>query len=462
VTWKIKPNAVWHDGAPLTADDFVFGWTVYKDPAFAVEPRGELASVSDVEAVDEHTLLVRWRAQSILGNVNGNEGVPVLPAHIFKSLYGTGGDRAALENSPYWTTQWVGLGPYKLDQWAQGSYIEGSAFDQYVLGRPKIDRLTIRYVGDVNALVANVLAGEVDLVPAGAQLDINQMVSIRQAWDASQGGTTLLNTKSTRTLYLQFRDPTLPWAQDLRVRQALLYGLNRDELVESLLFGLVPRADYYVPPEEETYRLAEQRGLPKYPYDLARSERLLADAGWTRGNDRMFRNAAGQPFTIDVTASGQGDNVAEATAVAGGWSATGFQSRPTLYAANLATEAAGEVRHSVTGAVLWPWNFTTSDPRTLTRAEIGSAATRWRGGNYGGYTNPAYDALYERFSSELDPQQRQETHLGMLKIIAEDLPVLPLFYRATGLAMRKGVEGPTPTPPIQAGSAWNIHTWDVK
>src|SRR4051812_30826598 len=61
VTWKIKPNAVWHDGAPLTADDFVFGWTVYKDPAFAVEPRGELASVSDVEAVDDHTLLVQWR-----------------------------------------------------------------------------------------------------------------------------------------------------------------------------------------------------------------------------------------------------------------------------------------------------------------------------------------------------------------------------------------------------------------
>src|SRR5207249_90578 len=233
--------------------------------------------------------------------VNGNEGVPVLPRHIFRDLYGSGGDRAPMENSPFWTTQWVGLGPYRLDQWVQGSFIEASAFDQYVLGRPKIDRLTIRYIGDVNALVANILAGEVDLIPAGAQLDINQMVAIRQNWDATGGGSTLLNTKSTRTLYLQFRDPTLPWAQDLRVRQALLYGLNRDEIVESLLFGLVPRADYYVPPDEPLHQLAEQRGFPKYPYDLARAERLLADAGWTRGPDRVFRNAAGQPFTIDVT-----------------------------------------------------------------------------------------------------------------------------------------------------------------
>ena len=462
VTWKIRPNAVWHDGTPLSAEDFVFGFQVYRDPAFAVEPRGELASVSDVQAVDQHTLLVRWRTQSSLGNVNGNEGVPVLPRHIFADLYGAGGDRAALENSPYWTTQWVGLGPYRLTQWVQGSYIEGVAFDQYALGRPKIDRLLIRYLGDVNAVVTNVLAGEVDLVPAGAQLDINQMVAIRQAWDANAGGSTLLNTKSTRTLYLQFRDPTLPWAQDVRVRQALIHGLNREEIVESLLFGLVPRADYYVPPEDTTYRLAEQRGLPRYAYDLQRAERLLADAGWTRGADRTFQNSAGQALTIDVTASGQGDNVAEATAIAGQWSASGFQSRPTPYPANLATEAAGEVRHSSPGALLGPWNFTTSDPRNLTAPEIGSAATRWRGSNYGGYVNPAYDALYEQLTSELDTMRRQEMHLEMLKILAEQLPVIPLFYRATGLAMRKGVEGPTSTPPIQSGSAWNVHTWDVK
>jgi peptide/nickel transport system substrate-binding protein len=462
VTWKIRPDTLWHDGTPLTADDFVFAFQVYRDPAFAVEPRGELSSVSDVQAVDPRTLVVHWKTQSILGNVNGNEGVPVLPRHIFRDLYGAGGDRAPVENSPYWTTQWVGLGPYRLTQWVQGSHIEATAFDQYVLGRPKIDRLTIRYLGDVNALVANVLAGEVDLVPAGAQLDINQMVSIRQAWDANGGGSTLLNTKSTRTLYLQFRDPTAPWVQDLRVRQALIRALNREELVESLLFGLVPRADYYAPPEEGVYKLAEQRGLPRYAYDLARAERLLSEAGWTRGADRTFQNGAGQPFSIDVTASGQGDNVQEATAIAGGWSASGFQSKPTPYPANLATEAAGQVRHTIPGALLWPWNFTTSDPRNITRGEVGSEATRWRGGNYGGYVNPSYETLYDQLTSELDGAKRQETQLQMLKILAEDLPVLPLFYRATGLAMRKGVEGPTPTPPIQAGSAWNIHLWDVK
>jgi peptide/nickel transport system substrate-binding protein len=460
VTWKIKPTAVWHDGTPLTADDFVFGLKVYKDPEFAVEPRGELANVTEAVAADPHTLVVRWKTQSILGNVNGNDGVPVLPRHLLNDLYATG-DRATFENSPYLTTQWVGLGPYRLDQWVQGSYIDASAFDQYVLGRPKIDRITIRYIGDVNALVANVLAGEIDLIPAGAQLDINQMVAIRQAWDANGAGSTLLNTKSVRTIYLQLRDSTLPW-QDLRVRQALIYGLNREEIVEALLFGLVPRADFYVPPDDPLAKIADERGLPRYPYDLTRAERLLAEAGWTRGADRVFHNSAGQPLTVDVTASGQGDNVAEATTVAGQWSASGFLSKPTPYPANLATEAAGQVRHSIPGALIWPWNFTTSDPRTITTTEIGSVATRWRGGNYGGYSNPTYDSLYDQLASELDITKRQETQFQMLKILAEELPVLPMFYRATGLAMRKGVEGPTTTPPIQAGSAWNIHQWDVK
>jgi len=111
--------------------------------------------------------------------------------------------------------------------------------------------------------------------------------------------------------------------------------------------------------------------------------------------------------------------------------------------------------------LIWPWNFSVSDLRTITTPETGTAANRWRGGNYGGYANRSYDALYDQFASELNATKRTENYFQMIKVLAEELPVLPLFYRATGLAARKGVEGPTPTPPIQAGSAWNVHLWDL-
>jgi peptide/nickel transport system substrate-binding protein len=459
VTWKIKPNLTWQDGSPLTADDFAFGYQVASDPELAVPPRGDYANIIDVQAVDSQTLLVRWKSQSIFGNVNGQEGVPAVSHHVFGELYAAG-DKASFENSSLWNQQWVGLGPYRITRWAQGSEIDAQAFDGYVMGRPKIDRIIIRYVGDVNALVANVLSGDIDLIPAGAQLDIGQMVTLRQAWEGDAAGYTLLNTKSVRTLYLQMRDPAAPWARDVRIRQALLQALNRDEIVETLLFGLVPRADFYVTPQDPVYGLAQQRGLPTYPYDLAQAERQLADAGWSRGADRVFRNAAGQPFQIDVTASGQGDNVTEAVTVAGHWSAAGFQSSPTPYPAN--ADNAAEIRHSTKGALIWPWNFTVIDPRTVASTEIGSAANRWRGGNYGGYSNAAYDGLWSQLTNQLNPTERQETLFQMIKILDEELPVLPMFYRATGLAARKGIDGPTATPPIQAASMWNLYAWDYK
>jgi peptide/nickel transport system substrate-binding protein len=461
VTWKLRPNVFWHDGTPLTADDFAFGFQIINDPELPAEALGQSPNISEVRAPDPRTVVMTWKSRSSFGNVNGNDGVPPLPRHLMESLYQSG-DKVGFDNSPLWREQWVGLGPYRLTHWERGSYIEAQAFDQYYLGRPQIDRLIIRYVGDVNALVANVLAGEVDIIPAGAQLDIGQMVILRQAWDGPGGGMTMFNPKSVRTLYLQFRDPSAPWVQDARVRQALLHALDRDQIVETLLYGLTQRADFYVPPDDPVHRLAQERGLPRYGYDQARVERLMSEAGWTRGGDRTFRNGAGQVVQIDVTVDGQGDNVKEAETIAGQWSAAGFQSRAAPYAAGISTADGRQIRHSMQGVMLWPWNFGVADPRLATSYEAGSASNRWNGGNWGGYSNPAYDALWDQLTDELDAGKRRETHFQMVKLLAEELPVFPLFYRVTGLAAQKSVAGPGKTAPLQAASSWNIHTWDVK
>ena len=89
-----------------------------------------------------------WKEQSVFGNVNGHDGVPPVPRHIFGELYAQG-DKASFENSPYWTSQWIGLGPYKMTRWERGTFIEATAFDEYFLSRPKIGRIVIRYIGDV-------------------------------------------------------------------------------------------------------------------------------------------------------------------------------------------------------------------------------------------------------------------------------------------------------------------------
>ena len=459
VTWKIRPNVFWHDGTPLTAEDFVLGHQMALDPQLPKGPRGELPSVAEVRPLDSRTFVAVWKTQSVLGNYSNNDGIPAVPKHLFGDLYASG-DRTAVENSPLWSTQWVGLGPYRLASWTLGSSIEGTAFDQYFLGRPKIDRVIIRYLGDVNTIVANVLAGEVDIVPLGAQFDIPQLVAVRRAWEGTDGGLTMPIPKGVRTIYLQMRDSAAPWAQDVRTRQALLHSLDRPEIVEALLFGLTDVAEYFAAPEEQPYRLALQRGLPRYAYDPTRAEQLMAEAGWTRGADRAFRNAAGQPFAIDVTSSNQGANIEEASTVAAQWSAAGYQSRPTPYPA--IAENAPELRHKAPGALIWPYNFSPTVIRTFTRSEVGTDANRFRGGNYGGYANPAYEGLYTDLTNTFDQNQRNEITFQLLKILADDVPALPVFFTPLSLVVRKGVEGPGTVSAMQAANAWNIHTWDVK
>ena len=457
VTWQLRPDVYWHDGTRLSADDFVLGFQVVTDPAVAAPSRGDVANIADVRAADALTLVMTWKAQSIFGNINAFDGVPAIPSHLFRELY-LAGDVAALENSFLWSSQWVGVGPYRVGEFAMGSHVEGLAFDRFFLGRPKIDRIIIFYKGDANAMVAGVLAGDIDVIPNGGSIDTAQMAAVRQVW-GTEGGLTLANPKGIRTLYLQMRDQSNAWARDVRFRQALLHALDREGYIEALVFGLVPRADFFIPLDDPVYRMAEERGLPRYNYDPPRAERLFNEAGYVRGSDRLLRSAAGQTVQLDVTSSSGGSNVQEATTIAAQWSEAGLVSRPTPYSSSV---DAREAKHDMQGVVVWPWNFSILAPRTLHSSEIGTAQNRWRGSNWGGYVNPAYERLYAEMTDTLDHTRRREALFGMVKIIAEDLPIYPIHYHPDVTIARKGLEGPGMRPAIQRASASNIHLWELR
>jgi peptide/nickel transport system substrate-binding protein len=458
LTWKLRPNAVWHDGTPLKASDFIFGTEVARDPeAIGTPPALGTKLLSEMLAPDDHTFVVRFPQPYVYANLGHN--TPPLPAHHLREAYQRG-DRQAFENHAYWTSEFIGLGPYKLSRWERGSFIEGLANHEYFLGRPKVDRLLIRYFGDVNTMIAALLAGDLDVLPTGAQLDAGQLTVIREAWQADAKGTVLPMPKGTRNVFLQLRDSTLPWARDLRVRQALAHAIDRQLIVDTLQYGITTAAYTSITPELEAFKLLEQRGLPRYEYDPARAERLLAEAGWVKGSDGQVRNSAGQSFTINVTSTAQGDNVKEAETIAAQWVAVGLQSGPAPIAANAANR--DELKNVYQGAFIWPGGNLATALDSFTTSSIPTERTRWKGNNYSAYSNPTYDRLYEEFGVTLEPARSQQLVAEMMKIVADDVSVIPIYYAALGLAHRKGIEGPGPVSPGQAANAWNIHTWDVK
>lgn len=459
VTWRLRPGIRWHDGTPLTSEDFAFGMRVANDPDLPVTRAAWWRLLGEVQTPDPQTLVLQWKEPSITGNANGPDGVPALPRHLLADMY-QAGDKQAFQNSTFWTTDWVGLGPYRLGQWQLGSFIEALAFDAYPLGRPKIDRLILHYVGDVNAVIAGLLSGDYDVAPFGALLDADQVATLQTAWGSERGSVVVME-KGVRALWLQHRDPTAPWARDIRVRQALVHTLDRATLSETLQNGLAAPVDVLLPPGDSTYRLVDQQGVPRYPYDRTRAQRLLAEAGWTLGPDRVLRDASAQTITLELGATAQGDNVKEMEAVASELAAVGVRTVFSPIPPQATTAVKDEMKNSMKGGLFWPYNFSLTAPQFLTTSQIASESTRWKGNNYAGYSSSAYDELYDRYVTTLDPTQRQQVLAQVARFQAEQVPIIPIYYNIQAVTARKGVSGPGKASPLQAASAWNIHTWEI-
>jgi len=124
-TYSLRPNLTWHDGAALTADDFVFAWRVYRSPAlpFSKKPQDLVDSVA---ATDPRTLLVRWSAPFSDAGSLTSELFDPLPAHLLRDTFDAagqeGGSAESFINLPFWSTAYVGAGPFRLDRRELGAF----------------------------------------------------------------------------------------------------------------------------------------------------------------------------------------------------------------------------------------------------------------------------------------------------------------------------------------------------
>jgi peptide/nickel transport system substrate-binding protein len=461
VTWRLRPDLTWHDGTPLTAADFAFGLQVARDPDMQIRRQRALSFIVDATPPDPSTIVVRWKQLYSFANVSGamDAPTPALPRHLLPDLYSQP-DKQELVNSPYWTREFVGLGPYRLGEWVQASQMELLAFDQYFLGRPKIDRVIVRYFGDANVVVAGLLSGDIDMTPMGA-MKAEQLVAVKNAWDPTGVGTAYAQVGGARNYRFQYRDASAPWAQDVRVRQALIHMLDRQTIADTLVYGLTKPADTLPPPEDPIYGALDQKGFARYGYDLSRGQQLLAEAGWTRGSDGLYRSASGQLFDLEVRTSGKTDNVREGQALASEWKSAGINATPFAFADNAANK--DELKAVYPGLLGWPLDFSPEAMQNWISSQIPTQAGGWKGSNFGGYVNQKFDSVYDEQLVALEAPKRQSLFADLLKILADDAVSVFLYYDTSTytVAYRKGIRGVTRVPSLQQINAWNIQTWEM-
>lgn len=457
--YRLRPNLTWHDGNPLTADDFVFAHTVYSSKAglalFQPTPQDRMAEVA---AHDPRTVVIRWRSPfPDAGSLRFDHFDP-LPRHILGPIADLE-DGDALSVLSFWTREYISAGPFKLDRWEPGILVEAAAFDGHALGRPKIDRMVVRFIPDENTMLTNVLSGSVD-VALDNGLRFEHALVLKQDWGPTNRGTVLLESMQARTLSFQRRsDVVSPRALlDLRVRRALTHGIDKQGLVDGLYDGEIPASETIMPPNMPYYAELD-RAIVKYSYDPRRTEDLLTEAGFRRGSDGVWAGGeSGERMSFQFLSGAGTRNQRERAVISDAWRRMGMEVSESQFPPTGTTDP--QIRANAPGVLTWG---TTGGESSLARyagSQIGSAANRWRGQNYMAWSSPEFDRLYDVFNSTLDRSERDRQVLQMLRLVSEDLATVVLYHDQSVTAFRAPITGPQVGVPDHT-LAWNVHEWAV-
>lgn len=433
-TWRLRPNVTYHDGTPLVADDLVFAFQVYRLPEFD-GPRLAGGFLDAITAPDPQTVVIHWKnLYPLAGQSDGT--IPALPRHLLAASFEQV-SLPAFEALPFWTSQFVGLGPYRLEAWEPGAFIRGTAFPGYVHGQAKISRVNLVWVTDANTAVANLLAGAVHFTP-NEVIGFEQTRVLKREWVATGAGTLLLNPDKTRYVQVQYKtEYTRPNAViDRRVRQALAHAIDKQSLVEAMLDGeqgmanaaLSNRVDYF--PEVD-------KAVTKYPFDLRRAEQLLAQAGFTRDGEAV-RGQDGNRLTTELWAfAGQGER--EAVVLNDHWKRAGVEAPLRI----LSPAEAQDRQLISTYPAFRIDQMTASEPyNQFSKVGYATAANNWTGSNRGGFADPEYDRSFEIYQTTLDATERVRAGIQMNKVISDQVAFFPLYYAYLVQAHTSSLVGP--------------------
>lgn len=473
-TWKVLPdgrmetfyrlrvNATWHDGTPLTADDFVFSWQVYATPELGQAGSPPLNLIEEVSALDKATFLIRWRrSYPDAGTLAG--GFPALPRHILEPTLaelraGSIGVDTFI-NHQYWTLEFVGLGPYRLDRWEPAAFLEGVAFDNHVLGRPKIARVVVNLIPDQNTALARLLAGEAHYA-ADSAIGNGQALVLKREWGPRSGGATLVKPDFWKAGFVQLR-PELATPRallDRRVRAALAHAVDKEPVNDRLFEGTGTLTDSPLIPPTVAYYVEVDRALTKFPYDLRRSEQLMREAGFTKGTDGVYQSPADGRPVWEVKQNASIENEAEIAILASGWRQAGFDFREVALPAAQAQD--GQVRASFPTVYVFGTPVGESALAGWNTAGIPRPENRWSGSNRGGWANPEFDRLAQALPGTIEPAERAQLVVQMVAIFSEDVPAIPLYFYGLPVAHSAALQGPHPVVQ-QSSFEWNIHLWEL-
>jgi peptide/nickel transport system substrate-binding protein len=444
LTFYLNPDAKWHDGTPVTAEDVEFTIWAISHPQIEVNRGANIAmlkgldgskrpegvdTLEGVEVIDEHT--IRFTANNPVDprfflELVGT-GVWIVPKHILQDI-----PPEEMDQADFWMNPTVGAGPFKFVTYETDQYVEYDRNEDYYLGAPHLEKLFVKIITPAT-MVAQLEAGEVDITAAGGIGDVPL-----DDWERVQSleNVDAYGYQDNGYQYMIINwDPEGPWT-DKRVRQALAYGINRQLIVDNLLKGegivaqtpIIPVTYYYNP---------EVEGL--YPYDPDQARALLEEAGWDFDREVVLLVPLGnivRELSADIIQSNLQDiglNVSIEK-----------MDFPTLMA------RFGDADFDI-GLVGWS---DVLDPDV--RSQYHSDGQY----NFGAINSPVLDDLLDRGANTAEPEARKEIYDEFQMQFMEEMPVVTLYWPLRLAAVNNRVQNARHMITTN-GLLRNVHEWWV-
>ncbi|MCO6415627.1 peptide ABC transporter substrate-binding protein [Siccirubricoccus sp. KC 17139] len=454
LTYRLREDAHWGDGTPVSAEDLRFAWEAGREAATGFGGTEFYRSAYALEVVDARTITLHL--DKVTFDFASMGDFQPLPAHIDRARWQSA-PRLYRNRTAYDTeTTNPGLwnGPYRITGVQPGAGVTLELNPAWRGPAPAFRRIQIRSVENTAALEAQLLAGQLDMIAGELGLPVEQAAALeRRTRDRFR-----ITTKPGLVYEHLDLNRDNPALADPRVRQALLLSADRAQIVARLFDGRQALAATSVNPLDRMH----DDSLAPAPYDPARAAALLDAAGWRRGPDGIRRNAAGERLALELmTTAGNRAREAVQQVLQGMWRQAGIEVRirnepPRVFFGETMS------KRRFQGLALYAWlSAPESVPRTtLHSEEIPTEASNWSGQNFGGYRNPEMDRLIEAIPVELDREKRRALWSRLQQLYAEELPALPLWFRADAHIWPRWLAGVRPTGHLNSTPLW-VEEWRV-
>jgi len=494
ITHKIREGWRWTDGTPVTPADVILAWKLAMDPEFQIAARSTYEKIYDISAPDDRTFVVSLLSQkqvraAAVGTLEGNVpfaefrqdyidlgyenwngpvvdpvywtvgAFPWLPAHVLASV------PAAEQAESEYARMPLSDSAYVMKEWVPGQEIVLEKSDlPFPLGDPQIKTIVFRFYGESSAILNALQNGEVDAVTlqAGGLTAANgpDLDTIE-----AQGAYDILYMPGYSTEHIDL-NMTKPPLDDVRVRQALYYALDREAINDTLYYGKYTVADLQIP---KGLSWAYTDNYTKYPYDLDKAKALLTEAGWDCSAYPCTK-ADGQKLEFTLMTTDRADRQKLAQVVQQMWRQLNVGvNLQFLYGRGLfqTCDAGGPLYCRTYDAAIYTTS-TGDDPGFTdgyTCKAVTTAENNWSGQNWTGWCNEAADAAVNMaekdFEVSLSREKRYPYYETFFQEYAKDVPVINIFTVNRVGAVRTGWKNYKPGPTQFSPETWNFWEWEV-